>query len=584
MFRSLAGRPFQLLTAALLALGALNFAASAALAENEGQEDLDKATELKLSIQSARDLATLNKVVDHLDLAIEAGLDAENKEFAESMLVATLMQRATAMSAAVLSRPVADPRRDPRWIQVRQIALSDLQRATSLDDKLVDAHLLIGRLQSLPYGDPGAARRAMSKVIGIGKETPDAVKPEDFAAAYALRGAIQADDAKQFADYTEAIKLMPEKVEYLLLRSRNLIKQEKFDQALTDIKSAIELEPGSHVVYQQQGVVLRALDKNDQARAAFDKATEIAPEALVPYQQRAEIYRDQDNLEQAIDQLNQALVITPGDLRTLLLRVEMHSAAKQYEEALADLESVLKQQPGFLEAHLMRTRLLMQLGRDDEALVVLEKLAEAAPTKAEVHFQLAAFYMDAEETGKAIASLTKVLQLTADNEMALRLRGDLYLSIGKHEEAMADFAKSYEMTPEDTALLNNYAWTLATSPFDNIRDGARAVELATKACELTEFKQPHILSTLAAAYAETGDFEKAVEWSQKAVDMNAASEGSAEDATGVTRDIAAELAAELASYKAGEPWRELQEQEQPKVPQDQQEGAESSEPARTLDF
>ena len=61
----------------------------------------------------------------------------------------------------------------------------------------------------------------------------------------------------------------------------------------------------------------------------------------------------------------------------------------------------------------------------------------------------------------------------------------------------------------DEGLLNNLAWVLATSPDDKLRDGKRAIELATKAAEVSNYETPHVLSTLAAAYAETGDFEKA---------------------------------------------------------------------------
>jgi len=60
---------------------------------------------------------------------------------------------------------------------------------------------------------------------------------------------------------------------------------------------------------------------------------------------------------------------------------------------------------------------------------------------------------------------------------------------------------------------------LATSPDDKLRDGKRALKLATKAAESSGYETPHILSTLAAAYAETGDFENAAKWSQKAVEL-----------------------------------------------------------------
>ena len=61
---------------------------------------------------------------------------------------------------------------------------------------------------------------------------------------------------------------------------------------------------------------------------------------------------------------------------------------------------------------------------------------------------------------------------------------------------------------------------LATSPDEKLRDGPRALKFATKAAEATKYETPHILSTLAAAYAETGDFENAAKWSQKAVELS----------------------------------------------------------------
>ncbi|MEM6798149.1 MAG: tetratricopeptide repeat protein [Planctomycetota bacterium] len=574
----LSRRHFAFLFALPLSLGLL---VCPAAAEGDGQEDLDKATELKIGAEGLRDL---NEVIELLDDAIEKGLDAENQDFAESMLAATLLQRATGLAGAVLGKPVADPRRDPRWVQVRQFALTDLQRVVEIDDKLVEAHLLIGRLQSLPLGDPNAARRSLTKVVNA-----DDIEPEQLAQAYALRGATQTDEDKQAADFSMAIELQPEKAEYYLLRSQAALKREDFDAGLADLDKIIELEPAKPQYYllrsranqqkedfdsaladakqagematepaqqaaalQQQGMVLRAQGKNDEAIAAFDKAAELAPESVPSYQLLGELYQKQGDLDKAVEQLTRAIELAPDDIASRMMRADLYNRQARYGDALADVEAALARQPGLLQGHLMRTALLSQLGRESEAVTALEQLVKAAPDQPSIHMQLAGLYMDLGESDKAIDSLTQVLDLAGENQGVLRMRGDMYLAIGKHEQALADFTKSFELNPEDAGLLNNYAWTLATSPFDNLRDGKRAIELATKAAELTDFQAAHILSTLAAAYAEAGDFEKAIEWSEKAVKAHA------NDAQ-KTRDMTADLAAELESYKRKEPWRELQQ-------------------------
>ena len=78
-----------------------------------------------------------------------------------------------------------------------------------------------------------------------------------------------------------------------------------------------------------------------------------------------------------------------------------------------------------------------------------------------------------------------------------------------------------------------------------LRDGKRAIDLATEGCKVTDYKQAHLLSTLAAGHAETGDFKTAIEWSQKAV------------AAAPDEEMKANLVKELESYQANKPWREL---------------------------
>ncbi len=530
--------------------------AALALAQNEGQEDLDKATQLKVTAESLEDL---NDVIDRLDTALEKGLDEENGEFARQLLVSSLVQRGTLFASAVLNVPVDDPQRGLRSMQFRQFALSDLQRAVGLDESLWDAQLLIGKLQVLPYGDAAAARRALSKVI----ESADA-PPEQKAEAYAVRSAVQRDEEKRLEDLTRAVELQPEKPDVLRLRGNYLYSKEKLKEALADIDRALELDPDHPATNELRGMILLGLEKYDEALASFNRATELVPEAAQPYQFRGQLYRQQGDLEKALEQLSKALELAPENVATLLVRAGLYYELKQTDKALEDIDEAIRLQPQFVHPYLMRAEIYAATDRLDEAIGQLERIAQMSPGNVPLLNRLGSFYLIAGRPRKAIEALSQVIEEDENNNGALRFRADAALNIGDHAAAIADFERVLEVNADDESLLNNFAWVLATSPDDELRDGPRAVKLATKAAELTGHQTPHVLSTLAAAYAETGDFDSAKKWSQKAVELaqkELDAAGSGDDREQLQANVD-QLQAELDSYEEGKPVRERQTAEE----------------------
>ncbi|PYK83546.1 MAG: hypothetical protein DME41_06015 [Verrucomicrobia bacterium] len=106
---------------------------------------------------------------------------------------------------------------------------------------------------------------------------------------------------------------------------------------------------------------------------------------------------------------------------------------------------------------------------------------------------------------------------------------------------------SLQLSPDDGNALNNLAWVLATYPTDTIRDGKRAVELAAKATTLPGGNVPIVIRTLAAAYAEAGDFSKAIETGQRALDLATAQSNTS---------LLSTLRHEIELYQAHTPYRE----------------------------
>jgi tetratricopeptide (TPR) repeat protein len=101
--------------------------------------------------------------------------------------------------------------------------------------------------------------------------------------------------------------------------------------------------------------------------------------------------------------------------------------------------------------------------------------------------------------------------------------------------------------PDSAPLLNELAWLFATHPDAALRDGRRAVQLSERACALTERKQPVLLATAAAAYAEIGKFPEAIATAKDALSL-ARSNGDAKTA-GLAENL-------LRSFQSNQPYRE----------------------------
>jgi len=90
---------------------------------------------------------------------------------------------------------------------------------------------------------------------------------------------------------------------------------------------------------------------------------------------------------------------------------------------------------------------------------------------------------------------------------------------GNVAEAVSEWRKAIAIQPDNVSALNRLARALATSGQASLRNGTEAVELAERAVNLAGDRQPALLDTLAAAYAETGRFPEAAETARRALEM-----------------------------------------------------------------
>ena len=463
---------------------------------NGGQDLLDKATDTKLAAESVADL---NEVVKLCEEAIKAGLDEGNSKFANGLLASTLTQRAQLMCIELFERPVP-PARARRMVQ---LALADLEKTLKLDSEQAEAQFLSGRLYS-SVGEPKKAMTALDEAVRLSDDDPPGK-----AKALVVRASLQEDEARRLADCDEAIKLEPRDPGALRFRGMLHLNANNLDKAEADLSAAVALEPKDPDTYEALGVAQALEKKYDEAMESFNKTIELEPDSPAALVHRARIRAIKGDAPAALRDVDQALKLQPGAVQGLQLRAGLLAGIGKYEPALADLNI----------------------------------LRRAAPADPELLVQIAALEQAAKQPDKAVATYGQLLLAEPQSTAAHRGRADAYLSLGKQAEAIADYEAALKIEPNNSGVLNNLAWVLATSPTRHLRDGKRAIELAKQACELTEYKQAHILSTLAAGYAETGDFDTAITWSKKAVELGA-------------EQLKAQLNKELQSYQAQTPWRE----------------------------
>ena len=185
---------------------------------------------------------------------------------------------------------------------------------------------------------------------------------------------------------------------------------------------------------------------------------------------------------------------------------------------MADFDHALSLESNKQAALHYRGRCLRVMGRFDEAIRDLSAALDLDPTIAAALNDRAWTWRKLGDYAKAIDDYTSSLNLRPSafihNERAVCH----YLS-KQHAEAIADHAAACELEPSDAGSFNGLAWILATCPIDALRDGPRAVALATRACELSNWTDTGFLDTLACAHAESGDFAEAVRCTDKVLEL-----------------------------------------------------------------
>ncbi len=189
----------------------------------------------------------------------------------------------------------------------------------------------------------------------------------------------------------------------------------------------------------------------------------------------------------------------------------------------------------------------LRKGKVDEAISLLQAAVDLRPENSPAHENLAKALLQKGRVADALVHYRKLLELQPDNIEVHNIVGTVLIQQGRIREGAEEWQKVLAIEPDNGNALSNLAWVFATSPDDALRDGTKAVQLAEEALRISGRRIPIIFRTLAAAYAESGEFSKAIQAAQQGIEL-ANSQGNS--------DLATELQGNIALYQEQRPLRD----------------------------
>jgi len=334
-----------------------------------------------------------------------------------------------------------------------------------------------------------------------------------------------------------------------LMARNNLAKAYRFmgkpQEAIEQYRLALEAQPDCPQSLHGLGLALASLGCAEEAEPHLRRASEKDPASDIAKVDLARVLASLGKFEEAEHILNNITGVgSKPEARIVLGNVLMESG--RTNEAARVFRQISENFPKLAEVYLNNGKRQLTSGNSTAALGEFITALRLSPNLAEAH----------QNAGLLLAQSGRIAAATSHLETAIILKPDassyyglavVYGAQFRHRDAINTYKKALERDPNATASLNNLAWILATHPNAELRDGRAAVEFAERACKVSDDKEPMLLGTLAAAYAEASRFEDAIRTGEQARDLA--------EHSGL-REVASRNAQLVEQYRSRRPYRD----------------------------
>jgi len=367
--------------------------------------------------------------------------------------------------------------------------------------------------------------------------------------ALARRGRLE----EAVARFRESDRLRPNNAMALNNLGNALKRLGRLQEAVAAFEKALRSHPDDLLIYVNLGGTLTELGRYEEARNRLEKALALAPSDAGAHANMGMLLLQQGQFEQALQHYLRAAPELQGQNAFHYGIGRALVALGRPEEALAHFRAAIRRAPGDTDARRHLAAALNATGRTREALAIFRAVADANTESASDQYNLGTAYLMIGNDRAAIGAYSNALALRPNHAPTRHQLGVALLRAGSIQAARGEWARTLAVDPDyapahddlGRLLLEMHSPTqavahllaalrldreyalayamlarrLAAEPDDAFRNGAAALKLAQAACDAVNDGHPAALDALGMAYAETGDFAKAIEAATRAAGL-----------------------------------------------------------------
>ena len=418
-------------------------------------------------------------------------------------------------------------------------ALEDLDHATEVSPDNME----LVRLRARIHADSGDRNAAIADLTRLISQNPnDTTALLTRAEMFKLIG----EDDGAMADADAILRREPSHARALILRGDGHFAKQQFDVAMAayntvleddnsdaellwrrcqcrlnaglellaaqDLERIIELNPTHHGALMSRARMQESSGVFEGAAKDLSRVLENRPDVGEAWASRGSIYHRTGRFEEAIRDLSRAILLQPDASEPIYRRGLAYHQLGDSDKALDDLTVALKLSPANPDYIFSRGNIYAAQGKTTQAIADYEKAVKDKPSHAAAWYNLGNLVFAQEEFENAIDCWDKAIAIQPGLFRAYNNRAAACVQLRRYKQAIDDYETTIELNPGFAQAHDNYAFLMATAEDPQYHNPTTAVLHAQKACELTNNQDWTYLSTLAAAYAEAGDYVSARKW------------------------------------------------------------------------